>query len=32
MFPLFVSLKPVANAVFAKVNMNDNILQARLDP
>jgi hypothetical protein len=32
MFPLFLSLEPIANAVLAKVNMDDNILHARLDP
>jgi hypothetical protein len=32
MSPLFVSLELVANAVLAKVNMDDNILHARLDP
>jgi hypothetical protein len=32
MSPLFVSLELVANTVLAKVNMDDNILHARLDP
>jgi hypothetical protein len=29
---LFMSLEPVSNAVLEKVNMDDNILHAHLDP
>jgi hypothetical protein len=32
MFRLFMSLEPVANAILAKVNVDDNILHARHDP
>jgi len=32
MSPLFVNLELVANIVLAKVNIDDNILHARLDP
>jgi hypothetical protein len=32
MSSLFASLKPVANVVLAKVNVDDNILHTHLDP
>jgi hypothetical protein len=32
MSSLFASLEPIANAVLAKVNVDDNILHTRLDP